>query len=132
MVAAADGHGLAITLPVAAVVGAIMWWIGNSVGGALGATVVFAILAALSTWMFLRSRQQHVGAHNVTEDWERPHDGGTGGPGSGGPASGSTSAGATGSKGSSGSPASNGASGSPASNGSSAAPAPRPTDAKTR
>ena len=124
----------ATTFPIAAAVGAFMWWIGNSVGGALGATVVFAILAALSTWMFLRSRQQHVGAHNVTEDWDHPHDGGTGGPGSGGPGAGSTgasgsastrpsastSAGATGSKGSSGSPGSNGASGPPASNGSSA------------
>ena len=49
-----------------------MWWIGHTIGGAGGAALVFVILVALSGWMFHRSRQQHVGAHNVNEAWERP------------------------------------------------------------
>ena len=62
----------ATTFPIAAGIGALMWWIGHTIGGAGGAGLVFVILVALSGWMFHRSRQQHVGAHNVNEAWERP------------------------------------------------------------
>ena len=41
----------AITFPSAGLVGALMWWIGDSIGGALGAIVVFLILAAFSRWI---------------------------------------------------------------------------------
>ncbi|WP_377644772.1 anion permease [Oryzobacter terrae] len=64
----------ATTFPIAAAVGALMWWLGHTIGGAFGAFVVFVVLVALSGWMFHRSRQQHVGAHNVNEAWERPKD----------------------------------------------------------
>ena len=57
----------ATTFPIAALMGALMWWIGDSVGGPLGATVVFSILAGVSTWMFRSSRREHVGAHNVND-----------------------------------------------------------------
>lgn len=59
-----------ITLPSAAAVGAVMWFIGNAVGGVAGPLVVFAILVALSTFMYLRSRRQPVNAANVNDEWE--------------------------------------------------------------
>jgi inorganic phosphate transporter, PiT family len=59
----------ALTFPIAAGMGAVMWWIGHTLGGVAGALLVFAILCAASGWMYHRSRLQHVGAHNVTDDW---------------------------------------------------------------
>ena len=58
-----------ITLPSAAVIGALMWWVGHLVGGVAGALAITVILVALSTFMFLRSRRTPVGAHNVNDEW---------------------------------------------------------------
>ena len=60
----------AITLPSAGLVGALMFWLGDGIGGAAGAIVVFLILAGLSTWMWMRSRHAPIGAHNVNDEWE--------------------------------------------------------------
>ncbi|HET6967337.1 MAG TPA: anion permease [Ornithinibacter sp.] len=60
----------AITLPSAGLVGAVMWFIADSIGGALGALVIFLALAAFSTWMWFRARRAPIGAHNVNDDWE--------------------------------------------------------------
>nr|BFE70940.1 hypothetical protein GCM10020092_042410 [Actinoplanes digitatis] len=60
-----------ITLPAAAIVGALMWWIGNVLGGGLvGSTVVFVILLVLAALMYLRSRRIRVDHHNVNDAWE--------------------------------------------------------------
>ncbi|MGG5258207.1 inorganic phosphate transporter [Phycicoccus avicenniae] len=59
----------ALTFPIAAGMGAVMWWIGHTLGGVAGALLVFAILCAASGWMYHRSRREHVGAHNVTDEW---------------------------------------------------------------
>jgi len=59
----------AITLPSAGLVGAVMWFIGNSIGGAAGALVIFLILVALSLWMWLRARRAPINADNVNDDW---------------------------------------------------------------
>ncbi|MEU7906822.1 inorganic phosphate transporter [Actinoplanes sp. NPDC049118] len=60
-----------ITLPAAAIVGALMWWIGNLLGGGLvGSTVVFVILLVLAASMYLRSRRVRVDHHNVNDDWD--------------------------------------------------------------
>jgi PiT family inorganic phosphate transporter len=59
-----------ITLPAAAVVGAVMWWIGHAFGGLAGAIVVFALLVAAAIAAWLRSRRAPVGRHNVNDDWE--------------------------------------------------------------
>ena len=59
-----------ITLPAAGLVGAVMWWIGDLVGGAGGAVVIVAVLIALSTYMYLRSRKEPVGHHNVNAEWD--------------------------------------------------------------
>ena len=61
----------AMTFTIAAFIGALMWWIGDSVGGAAGAVVVSLILVGVSTWIFRSSRREHVGAHNVNDTWER-------------------------------------------------------------
>jgi PiT family inorganic phosphate transporter len=59
-----------ITLPAAAIVGAVMWWIGNLFGGLAGAIVVFVILLALAGYMYLRSRREPVDHHNVNDEWD--------------------------------------------------------------
>jgi inorganic phosphate transporter, PiT family len=59
-----------ITMPSAAVVGAVMWWIGHAVGGVLGALVIEAVLVALSAFMYVRSRRRPVNQHNVNDEWE--------------------------------------------------------------
>ena len=59
-----------ITLPCAAVVGAVCWAIAHVVGGMAGVLVVFAILCGLALVMWLRSRRQPIDASNVTADWD--------------------------------------------------------------
>jgi PiT family inorganic phosphate transporter len=59
-----------ITLPAAAVVGAVMWYIGHLFGGLAGSIVVFVILLLLAGFMYLRSRREPVTHENVNDDWE--------------------------------------------------------------
>jgi PiT family inorganic phosphate transporter len=59
----------AITLPMAGLVAAAMWFIGHLVGGLPGALVVFAALVAINAVMWRRSRVAPVGHHNVNEEW---------------------------------------------------------------
>ena len=59
-----------ITLPAAAVVGALMWWLGNGVGGLGGAVVIFVVLLAAAAFMYLRSRRAPVDHTNVNDDWD--------------------------------------------------------------
>ena len=58
-----------VTLPAAAVVGAVMWFIGNLFGGLVGSLVIFGILLASSGWMYLHSRKSAVDHSNVNDDW---------------------------------------------------------------
>jgi PiT family inorganic phosphate transporter len=59
-----------ITLPAAAVVGGLMWWIGHLIGGLGGAVVIFVVLLLLAGYMYLRSRRTPVDHHNVNAEWE--------------------------------------------------------------
>jgi len=59
-----------ITMPAAGVVGAIMWYIGDALGGVAGAIVIFVLLLAAAGYMYLRSRQAPVGHHNVNDEWD--------------------------------------------------------------
>ncbi|WP_063049668.1 inorganic phosphate transporter [Nocardia arthritidis] len=61
-----------LTLPLAAVAGAICWAIAHVIGGLAGVLVVFGILIGLSALMYLRSRRDPVHTGNVNE-W--PGDG---------------------------------------------------------
>ena len=59
-----------ITLPAAAAVGALCWFLANAIGGAIGVGVVFAILVAASAGMYLKSRRTAINPDNVNADWE--------------------------------------------------------------
>jgi len=62
-----------ITLPAAAVVGALTWWIADVLGGGLlGAGVICAALLAFSAAVVVRSRKDPVHAGNVNDEWEAP------------------------------------------------------------
>ena len=57
------------TLPAAAVVGALMYVIGAVIGGNAGAVVVFLLLCTAAFLIWLRSRKQPIGHHNVNDEW---------------------------------------------------------------
>lgn len=59
-----------ITLPAAGLVGAVCYGIQVWVGGFLGSAVVFALLAAVSAWMYVASRRSPVDHSNVNDAWE--------------------------------------------------------------
>ena len=50
------------------------FYIGHLLGYTGGPIVVFALLCAVSGWMFMRSRQQPSAPHNVNEEWDRARD----------------------------------------------------------
>jgi inorganic phosphate transporter, PiT family len=59
-----------ITLPMAAVVGAATWYVGDLLGGGvLGALVMVALLLALAGVMVHRSRREPINHTNVNEVW---------------------------------------------------------------
>lgn len=59
-----------ITLPSAALVGALCWALAHVIGGLAGVLVVFTLLCGLSLYMWLRSRKEPVDASNVTAEWD--------------------------------------------------------------
>ncbi|BCJ45869.1 phosphate transporter [Actinoplanes ianthinogenes] len=61
-----------ITLPAAGLVGALMWWISDLIGGLAGALTIFAILIVLAALMYHRSRREPIDQHNVNDDWDAP------------------------------------------------------------
>jgi PiT family inorganic phosphate transporter len=61
-----------ITLPSAGVVGAVMWYLGNAIGGLGGALTVFAFLLVTAGLMYVRSRRAPVDHTNVNDDWTDP------------------------------------------------------------
>ncbi|NHN56068.1 inorganic phosphate transporter [Calidifontibacter sp. DB0510] len=58
------------TLPAAGVVGAACYAVAHLIGGLPGALTIFAILVALASWMYLRSRAQKVDHTNVNHAWD--------------------------------------------------------------
>ncbi|WP_446664630.1 anion permease [Flexivirga sp. B27] len=62
--------GWIITLPCAAIGGAVSFFIGHLIGGAAGASVIFLVLVALAAYIYYRAQQQKVGADNVNADWD--------------------------------------------------------------
>ncbi len=59
-----------ITLPLAGLVGATCYGIQAGVGGLLGTGLVFALLVAVSTTIFLASRRAPVSAETVNAAWD--------------------------------------------------------------
>jgi PiT family inorganic phosphate transporter len=68
-----------ITLPMAGLVGALTWWIGDVVGGGLpGAVLIVVILVAAASFIFFRAHHQPVTSDNVNDEWQgAPSAGGT-------------------------------------------------------
>jgi inorganic phosphate transporter, PiT family len=59
-----------ITLPAAAGVGAVMWYIGHLIGGLAGALAIVVILLAVAGYLYLRARRRPVDHTNVNDEWE--------------------------------------------------------------
>lgn len=62
-----------ITLPAAAIMGALTWLVGHYVGlhnELVGVIVVFVILVASSAYIYMHSRKAPVNSKNVTDEWE--------------------------------------------------------------
>ncbi|MFF0308268.1 anion permease [Streptosporangium sp. NPDC004379] len=58
-----------VTLPAAAVVGALSWFAATRIGGATGVAVVFAVALLLGGALYAASRRRPVHAGNVNDDW---------------------------------------------------------------
>jgi PiT family inorganic phosphate transporter len=61
-----------ITLPAAALFGALMFYLGNAIGGLGGALAVVAVLLVSAGLMYARSRRSPVDHTNVNDDWTDP------------------------------------------------------------
>jgi PiT family inorganic phosphate transporter len=59
-----------ITLPSAALVGAITYWITHFIGGFAGAAVGFLLLVAVAGAIYLQSRKAPINHNNVNDEWE--------------------------------------------------------------
>ncbi|MEX3505877.1 inorganic phosphate transporter [Corynebacterium sp. LK2590] len=64
-----------ITLPCAAFVGFVSWWLAHGVSAfsslTVGAIVDFVLLVAMAALIVVRSRMNPVDASNVNEDWNK-------------------------------------------------------------
>ncbi|WP_402465240.1 inorganic phosphate transporter [Isoptericola aurantiacus] len=64
------GAAWLITLPAAAAAGAACWLLMTWIGGTAGPLLVFGLLLAFATVMWLRAQREKVDLTNVTEDWD--------------------------------------------------------------
>ncbi len=69
-VAARMGLAWLTTLPAAALVGAVMWLIGHLVGGVAGPVVIAVLMVGAWLWMWLHSKRDPIGHHNVNDEWD--------------------------------------------------------------
>jgi inorganic phosphate transporter, PiT family len=60
----------AFTLPMAALVGAVAFWVANELGGTTGVVIVFTLAVVMAVAFYLASRRSPVGAHNVDDAWD--------------------------------------------------------------
>lgn len=61
--------GWCITMPCAAVTGALMWFIAHLIGGAAGAVVITIILAIAAISIYRHSLHTKIGPTNVNSEW---------------------------------------------------------------
>ena len=59
-----------ITLPSAGIVGAITYYLVHGIGGYAGAAIGLALLIAVATGIWLKSRQAPITHKNVTHEWQ--------------------------------------------------------------
>lgn len=58
-----------LTLPAAGIIGAVMWWVGDLLGGYAGPLVVVGVLVACAAAIYGRSRLQPISRSNVNDEW---------------------------------------------------------------
>jgi PiT family inorganic phosphate transporter len=58
-----------VTLPAAALVGAVSFGLADGIGGDAGIIVVAVLAIAFVLGIYLRSRNNNVDATNVNDDW---------------------------------------------------------------
>ena len=59
-----------LTLPAAGLTGAVAYYAAHGIGGTAGVAVIFVVLLAAATGIFLASRKTKVNANNVNAEWE--------------------------------------------------------------
>ncbi len=69
-----------ITLPAAATVGAITYFVVHTIGGLAGGLTGFVLLIAVAALIYRQSRKAPVTHKNVNDDWQGGHPGGPQGP----------------------------------------------------
>lgn len=58
------------TFPAAGLIGALMYLIGNAIGGPVGAFTVFGLLGAIACGFYVISRRNRISSANVNEEWK--------------------------------------------------------------
>lgn len=58
-----------VTIPSAALVAAVVWYLGHLSGRVAGPIVIFLLLCAVGLWMYLHNRKAPVHHENVNEEW---------------------------------------------------------------
>ena len=58
------------TLPSAGAVAALMFVIGNALGAGYGSAIIVLLLCGAATYMFVHSRKEPIGHHNVNDEWD--------------------------------------------------------------
>ena len=59
-----------ITLPSAAIVGALTYFLVHAIGGYAGTAIGFLLLVAVSAAIWLQSRKAPIDSKNVNDEWE--------------------------------------------------------------
>lgn len=69
-VAGRMGLAWLITLPSAALVAALLWFLGDVLGPLGGPLFITAVMALLGGWMWVHAQRAPVGHHNVNDEWD--------------------------------------------------------------
>ncbi|MFV0286002.1 MAG: anion permease, partial [Demequina sp.] len=59
-----------ITVPSAAIVGAVFYWIDTVIGGVAGSYTVFGLLIVIAFLIYLWSRRKPINSKNVNDSWD--------------------------------------------------------------
>jgi inorganic phosphate transporter, PiT family len=59
-----------LTLPAAGLTGAVAYYAAHGIGGTAGVAVIFVVLVAAATGIYLASRKTAVNSKNVNSEWE--------------------------------------------------------------
>ncbi|MFV0287286.1 MAG: anion permease, partial [Demequina sp.] len=63
-----------ITVPSAAIVGAVFYWIDTVIGGVAGSYTVFGLLIVIAFLIYLWSRRKPINSKNVNDSWDPAQD----------------------------------------------------------